>query len=114
MIARIFQQEDLNFLLTNRIPRRGATLLLGWLSRVESPLLVAASLRVWKLFAPELDLSESRTRRFRSLRECFIRELAPGARPVEADPRALGSRCHAAVRARGRASDVPSTHGQAL
>src|SRR5215468_1703636 len=114
MIARIFQQEDLNFLLTNRIPRRGATLLLGWLSRVESPLLVAASLRVWKLFAPELDLSESRTRRFRSLRECFIRELAPGARPVEADPRVLVSPCDAVVGACGRAHDALAIQAKGL
>jgi hypothetical protein len=29
MIGRTFQQEDLNFLLTNRNPRRWATRLLG-------------------------------------------------------------------------------------
>jgi phosphatidylserine decarboxylase len=102
MISRIFQQEDLNFLLTNRIPRRIATRLLGWFSRLESPLLVAVSLRVWKLFAPDLDLSEARTTRFRSLRECFIRELAPGARPVVADPNVIVSPCDAVIGAFGR------------
>src|SRR5262245_26649649 len=102
MIARIFQQEDLNFLLTNRIPRYYATRLLGWFSRVENPLAVAAALRVWKTFAPDLDLSEARTTNFRSLRECFIRELAPGARPVVADPNVVVSPCDAIVGACGR------------
>jgi phosphatidylserine decarboxylase len=105
MIARIFAQEDLNFLLTNRIPRRLATQLLGWLSRLESPLVVGASLRIWKLFSPDLDLSESRTTRFRSLRECFIRELAPGARPIAADPHVIVSPCDAVVGACGRVDD---------
>ena len=38
LIARVFQQEGLNFLLTNRIPRRQATRLMGWLSKIEQPL----------------------------------------------------------------------------
>ena len=101
-IARLFQQEDLNFLLTNRIPRRAATLALGRISRIESPRLVSAALRVWRVFAPELDLSEARTRRFRSLRECFIRELAPGARPIAREEGVLVSPCDADVGASGR------------
>jgi len=105
MIGRIFQQEDLNFLLTNRIPRRWATLLLGRLSRLESPLLVSVLLGIWKLFAPELDLSEARTTRFGTLRGCFIRELAPGARPVVADPDVVVSPCDAIVGACGRVDD---------
>jgi phosphatidylserine decarboxylase len=105
MIARIFQQEDLNFLLTNWIPRRLATRLLGWLSRLESPFVVGASLRIWRLFAPGLDLSESRTTRFRTLRECFIRELAPGARPVVVDLDVIVSPCDAVVGACGRVDD---------
>ena len=36
------QQEDLNFLLTNRIPRRLLTRFMGWLSRIEQPLAVRA------------------------------------------------------------------------
>src|SRR5262249_28392559 len=102
MISRIFQQEELNFLLTNRIPRRCATRLLGWLSRIESPLVVGASLRIWKLFAPELDLSEARSAHFRTLRDCFIRELRPGARPIAADPDVIVSPCDAVVGACGR------------
>ncbi len=34
-IATIVQQEDINFLLTNRIPRRLATRFLGWFSQLE-------------------------------------------------------------------------------
>jgi phosphatidylserine decarboxylase len=105
MIARLFQQENLNFLITNRIPRRLATRFLGWLSRLESPFVVGASLRIWKLFAPDLDLSEARTTRFRSLRECFIRELAPGARPIAADPDVIASPCDAVVGACGRVDE---------
>jgi phosphatidylserine decarboxylase len=105
MIAKLFQQEDLNFLLTNRIPRLWATRLLGRVARIEHPLAVHASLRIWKLFAPELDLSEARTTHFRSLRECFIRELAPGARPIHGDPSVLVSPCDAIVGACGRIGD---------
>jgi phosphatidylserine decarboxylase len=105
VLARVFQQEDLNFLLTNRIPRRLATRMLGRLARIESPAFAVAALRIWKLFAPELDLSESRSQRFRSLRECFIRELAPGTRPIAADPRLAVSPCDAVVGACGRIED---------
>ena len=105
MLAQLFQQEDLNFLLTNRIPRRYATRLLGWWSRHEHPLVVGASLRVWKWFAPELDLSESRQQRFRSLRECFIRELAPGVRPIAGGASVVVSPCDAVVGACGRIDD---------
>jgi len=38
IIAKVTQQEDLNFLLTNRLPRRWLTLFTGWLSRIEQPL----------------------------------------------------------------------------
>jgi hypothetical protein len=37
-ILRLFEQEDINFLLTNRIPRRLATQFIGWFSRIEQPL----------------------------------------------------------------------------
>src|SRR5262249_57732565 len=105
MIARVFQHEELNFLLTNRIPRRLATRLLGWLSQLESPFVVAAALHIWRLFAPDLDLSEARTDRFRSLRECFIRELRPGARPLDPDPGVVVSPCDAVVGPCGRVDD---------
>ena len=74
VIATILQQEDINFLLTNRIPRRLATRFLGWFSQLEHPLIRDLSIGVWRLFA-DLDLTDAREKRFRSLHDCFIRRL---------------------------------------
>ncbi|WP_128000809.1 archaetidylserine decarboxylase [Piscinibacter defluvii] len=101
-LRRVLQQEDLNFLLTNRIPRLLLTRLMGRFSRIESPLLTRASLAVWRLFT-ELDLSEAKPRRWRSLHEVFTRELVEGARPVDPDPGVLTSPCDAIVGACGQA-----------
>ena len=59
---RLFQQEDLNFLLTNRVPRRLLTLFVGWLSKIEQPLVRDASIGLWKVFSG-LDLSEAKKRK---------------------------------------------------
>jgi len=99
-MLRLFAQEDLNFLLTNRIPRRLATLFVGWFSKIEQPLLRDVSIAVWRLFSG-LDLSEAKRARFRSMHECFIRELKDGARPVDPDPKVLVSPCDAIVGACG-------------
>jgi phosphatidylserine decarboxylase len=101
-LARFFLQEDLNFLLTNRIPRRQATLFMGWFSRIESPLLARLSIAVWRLFADDLRLDEAKRSDFRSLHDCFTRELRPGARPIDPDPDVLVSPCDAIVGAFGR------------
>lgn len=101
-LVRFFLQEDINFLLTNRIPRRWATLFLGWFSRLESPLLTRVSLATWKLFARDLDLSEAKKTRFRSLHDCFTRELREGTREVDLDPHAVTSPCDGIVGACGR------------
>ncbi len=37
-LLSLLQQEDINFLLTNRIPHRLATQFIGWFSRIEQPL----------------------------------------------------------------------------
>src|SRR5664279_263367 len=37
IIAKVVRHEDLNFLLTNRIPRRLSMHFMGWLSRIEQP-----------------------------------------------------------------------------
>jgi phosphatidylserine decarboxylase len=87
---RLLLQEDLNFLLTNRVPRIALTRFMGWFSALRSPLLTRLSIAVWRLFA-DLDLSEARTDRFNSLQECFTRELRPGARTVDPDPQVLTS-----------------------
>lgn len=49
-ISKILQQEDLNFLLTNRIPRRLLTRLMGRFSRIEQPLIRDLSIGIWRFF----------------------------------------------------------------
>lgn len=97
---RLLQHEDLNFLLTNRVPRIALTRFMGWFSQIRSPLLARVSIAVWRLFT-DLDLSEARPRRYASLHECFIRELQPGARTVDPHPQVLASPCDAIVGACG-------------
>ncbi|MDE2370909.1 MAG: phosphatidylserine decarboxylase [Burkholderiales bacterium] len=98
---KLLLQEDLNFLLTNRVPRAALTHFVGWFSRIRSPLLARASIAVWKLFT-KLDLDEAQPRRYGSLHECFTRELRPGMRPITADPRLLTSPSDGIVGACGR------------
>ena len=99
-ILRVLEQEDINFLLTNRIPRRLTTRFAGWFSRIEQPLVRDLSIGAWRLFA-DLDLRDAKKTRFRSVHDCFTRELKDGARPI--DPRAdiLVSPCDAIVGACG-------------
>jgi phosphatidylserine decarboxylase len=99
-LLKILQQEDINFLLTNRIPRRLATRWMGWFSKLENPLVARASIAIWRQFA-DLDLSDARQQSFKSLHACFTRALKPGARPVDADPEVLTSPCDAIVGACG-------------
>jgi len=101
LLAKVVLQEDINFLLTNRIPRQLANRFIGWFSRIESRLLARASIGVWRLFA-DLDLSDSATQRFTSLHDCFTRQLKPGARPIDPDPAVITSPCDAIVGACGR------------
>ncbi len=104
-IAKVLQQEDLNFLLTNRIPRRLATRFVGWLSRVELPLMRDLFIAVWQFFS-DVDLSDAKEIRFRSMHDCFTRELKEGARPVDTDPSVLVSPCDAIVGASGVIADT--------
>jgi phosphatidylserine decarboxylase len=104
LIARIVQQKDINFLLTNRIPRRLSTHFMGWLSRIEHPWVCGLGMALWRLFG-DLDLSESKKTRFKSLHECFTRELQVGARPIDPDPRVLVSPCDALVGACGTVTE---------
>ncbi len=100
-ISKVFQQEDINFLLTNRIPRRLLTQFMGWFSKIEQPLVRDASIALWRLFS-DLDLSEAKKTKFASLHDCFIRELKDGARPVDTDPAIVVSPSDAIVGACGR------------
>jgi phosphatidylserine decarboxylase len=93
-------REDLNFLLTNRIPRIALTRAMGRFSRIRSPGVCRAALAVWRLFT-DLDLSDAQPRRYASLHEVFTRALVPGARPVDPDPDVLVSPCDAIVGACG-------------
>lgn len=102
---RLLLQEDLNFLLTNRVPRIALTRFMGWYSRLQSPLLTRLSLVIWRLFT-DLDLSESETQRFQSLHACFTRKLKDGARPFDQRDDVLASPCDAIV---GACGDVRGT-----
>ena len=85
-------QEDLNFLLTNRIPRLALTHFMGWFSQIKHPWVCRASIYIWRLFT-DIDLSEARQQKFSSLHEFFIRELKDGARPVDMRENILTSPC---------------------
>ena len=99
-VLKILQQEDINFLLTNRVPRRLLTRFVGWLARIEQPLVRDVSIWAWQLFS-DLDLSEAKKTSFTSVRDCFTRELKEGARQVDLDPGLMTSPCDAIVGACG-------------
>ncbi len=101
LIHTLSRQEQINFLLTNRIPRRLATQIMGWLSAIESPLLTRFLIRIWRLFADDLNLDEAQKKEYRSLHECFIRELQPGMRTVDMRRDVVVSPCDGIVGARG-------------
>jgi len=102
-INAIIEQEQLNFLLTNRVPRRLLTRFMGWFSRIEQPLVRDISIGLWRLFC-DVDLSDAKKQEFASLHDCFVRELKDGARPIDAAPMVLVSPCDAIVGACGTVS----------
>ena len=101
LIAQVALQEDFNFLVTNRIPRRLATQFIGWFSKIENPLIRDLSIWAWRLFA-DPNLAEAAKPRFSSLHDCFVRELKSGARPIDPDPAVLTSPCDGIVGGSGR------------
>jgi len=106
LIRSLTQQEQLNFLLTNRIPRRVLTRLMGWYSSIESIFLTKFSLFVWKIFADDLDLGEAKTDKYNSLHDCFTRELKEGAREIDFRNEIVISPCDAIVGACGKIQDT--------
>ena len=100
----IVQREEVNFLLTNRIPRRLLTRFMGWFSRIEQPLVRDVSLCTWRFFSG-LELADAKQASFRSVHDCFIRELRPGARPVAMAPDIVVSPCDGIVGASGLVED---------
>jgi phosphatidylserine decarboxylase len=105
LISDLTQQEDLNFLLTNRVPRAALTRFMGWFSKIERPLIRDISIACWRLFS-DLDLSEARKTSFKSLHDCFTRELRPGLRPPDPDPSIVVSPSDAIIGAHGRIEDT--------
>lgn len=100
-VARFLQQENVNFLLTNRVPRRLLTQFMGWFSQIEQPVVRRLSIGIWRFFA-DVDLGDAKTTQFRSMHACFTRELRADARPIDPDPAVLVSPCDAIVGACGR------------
>lgn len=98
-------RDELNFAVTNWLPRRTATRFMGWFSRIRNPLVRDLSLAAWQAFS-HLDLSDARKSRFDSVHDCFIRELKPGARTIDDDPDVLVSPCDAIVGASGALDGV--------
>ena len=101
----LLQQEDINFLLTNRVPRIALTRFMGWFSKIRNPVVRDLSIGTWRLFT-ELDLGEAKKTRFDSMHDCFTRELKEGARTIDADPSVLASPCDAIVGACGAVDGV--------
>ena len=105
LFARLVLQEDINFLLTNRVPRQLLTRFMGWFSQIKQPLVRDLSIAIWKLFA-DLDLSDARRTDFKSLHDCFTRQLQEGARPLDIDPAHLVSPCDGIVGACGSIAGI--------
>lgn len=105
-LQRLALNEDINFLLTNRVPRAALTRFMGWFSRLRHPWVRSASMAVWRAFT-DIDLSEAKKTSFDSLHDCFVRELRPGLRPVDPRPEVLASPCDAIVGACGCIGDDP-------
>jgi phosphatidylserine decarboxylase len=101
-INRLSQHERINFLVTNRLPRRWATKFVGWLSRVEHPLVFRLVFAVWQRLGGDFRLDEAKKQRFRSLHDCFTRELKEGMRPIASGRGVIVSPCDAIVGAHGR------------
>src|ERR1044072_3096275 len=111
LIASFTQQEDLNFLLTNRIPRAALTRFMGWYSKIENPLVRDFSIALWKLFSDPA-LSEARKDHFKSLHDCFTRELKPGLRPFDPDPAGVASHSEGVVGGAGRTAGPAAAAGE--
>lgn len=101
-ISTLNTREQLNFLMTNRIPRRLSTQLIGWFSKIKHPLIAKFSIFIWSLFAEDLRLKDAKKDQFDSLQDCFIRELKPGLRPIEKSNDVITSPCDAIVGECGR------------
>ncbi|MCR9258881.1 MAG: archaetidylserine decarboxylase [Pseudomonadaceae bacterium] len=95
-LALSWQQKFL-FLVTNQLPRRSATLLMGRLSKVEQPLVKKLMMALWQMFADDLRLFEAKHQHFKSMHDCFVREIKPEMRPIDNRSNTLVSPCDAVI-----------------
>jgi phosphatidylserine decarboxylase len=100
LIQSLLSQEDLNFLLTNRLPRRWVTQFVGRFSKIEQPWVRDLSIATWRFFS-DLDLSEAKQTRFASMHACFTRELKAGARPIDTRPEVMSAPSDGIIGAHG-------------
>src|ERR1700685_2415186 len=105
LITAVTEQENVNFLLTNRIPRAAVTRFMGWFSQIENPLVCAASIACWRVFS-DRDLTEAKKTEFKSLHDCFTRELKDGLRPFDQDASIVASPSDAIIGAHGAIEDT--------
>ena len=110
---RLLLQEDLNFLLTNRVPRIALTHFMGWYSQLRSPMLTRFSIAVWRLFT-DLDLSDSKHQQFDSLHDCFTRELKQGSRPIDDRQEIVASPCDGIVGACGPLQGIEALQAKGM
>jgi phosphatidylserine decarboxylase len=101
LLRRLASHESLSFWLTNAIPRRTLTLLVGWVSRIEHPVVCGVALAVWRRFT-DIDLADAAEAPYRSMHGCFTRRLRPGSRPFDTRPGIVASPSDGIVGACGR------------
>lgn len=101
LVDKALQSNAINFTLTNRLPRRSLSRFVGWFSRLEHPLVRDASIAALKFFAGDLHLEEAKTTSFKSLHDCFTRQLRPDARVIDESSEIVVSPCDAIVGACG-------------
>lgn len=97
--------EQVNFLVTNRLPRRWLTLFIGRFSKIKNPIITKLSLTIWQWFAEDLRLEEAKKSKFDSLHDCFTRELKEGARTIDCQSSVVTSPCDAIVGEFGEVQD---------
>lgn len=101
LLQRIGGHDALNYLITNRIPRRFATSLAGRIAQIENRWFTRAGIVVWEAFGGSLALEEAASTEFASLEQVFTRRLKAGVRTVDLTPDVLTSPCDAIVGASG-------------
>ena len=102
MLDAVTGHPAVNFAVTNRIPRRLLTRLVARLSRIENRAVYRLSMALWEMGAGSLHLEEAERPDFRSVHECFVRRLKPGARVIDRTPGSLVSPCDGIVVSAGR------------